>query len=520
MTTELVSTPMAPRLILAGIGLADRETLADHLAFLESESILALVGDVVRNLTAQAGRALQVGNAEAYDRLAERLNARASAIAQDPQVSDDAMRLALWMHLREALGLAPDIAFSFRGASHATADLGIEVAAALAAMFPRNPSRQGAIGAFVDKAERALGRGESIDFATAVQRFALAQGSVWNQSADAVDESKRQAQVSAFFPALGGKAAVSLVALLINPILALPVAGAATWLAHDASHSALLRSYAAGAAAAFARIGRTDAPAGIAAMLRVFVRLPVLSEQHVSAATRLDDARSRYRALFDTRRAAVPAPVMDDEAVIDDRWGHGALDDEGLSPPHDDHVRGEFAGAATYRKLAGTLNHLADPATSRALDAAARRVLRRCVVVLTERIDGLRQDAQGLAKAADAACERARVRDELIFHRERVAETEALLRTDGELGDRFPVALRRTTVAASTLEAELAEYRTLRTALDTAAVDRTKEGLRQVADAVQAGAARTAAAVAENAPKVAEAIRATVDAGLSAVRRR
>jgi hypothetical protein len=115
------------KLILSGLGLADRRMLADLLAFLRDESAWKQILDLFSGWMDKAAETITREEKEAVDRLQERLSETAKEIATS-DVSDDALRLLVWMLLRDTFELPAEVTFCDRGASKISLDLGARMA--------------------------------------------------------------------------------------------------------------------------------------------------------------------------------------------------------------------------------------------------------------------------------------------------------------------------------------------------------------------------------------------------------
>ncbi|MCB1599308.1 MAG: hypothetical protein R3F18_18400 [Lysobacterales bacterium] len=345
------------RLILSGLGLADRRTLADLLAFIRDETAWRLVSDLFARWKDKA--AAKIGHEELTetDRLRERLEHTASEIMASA-ASDDSLRLMLWMLLRDAYELDPELTFSNRGAEKITEDLG----ARMTETYFRNQSADWSSG-LPDWARRSIGKDlKAGNFSEMVESYVLAQiSSLLEQSAVRTDEERAHlfeeiwqalansdgaiaagasadagkealikalstsgsiaslaiaveaagfsayilaAQASAVIPLVGGKTLVSLLAVMVNPLVVLPAMYFGMDWANKSSNLNLRKSFGSVAGATLAIIGLRAPEEGARVMFGAFAG----ASETLSAEPTKDD-RVRQVLLAYRTRAGELAPA-------------------------------------------------------------------------------------------------------------------------------------------------------------------------------------------------------------------
>lgn len=316
---------LAPRDLVAGIGVAPRELLATGLALFDDSSLQQRLTQRVDRLKRQwTDRHL----AESLDEAAFGALQRSIQTWSSRRMSDDKLRLLLWMRLRDAFGL-PAVTFgSLRSAQTAADDL---VAAALAFMRPgvldkakdwlNLGTRRACPASLTELATQTLDElianamGGSDPATAEARQYLVTRMKHQVQQLDADtrknlletigatelnDQAIRTmlvtsggmaafgsavsmagfsayilaAQASAFIPLVSGPALVSLVAVISNPItIALATVGGGLWLVKSTNqrvHAAI----ALRLLSLLALLGSSGGGSGTRRMARLFEYLP------------------------------------------------------------------------------------------------------------------------------------------------------------------------------------------------------------------------------------------------------
>lgn len=352
------------KLMLSGLGLADRRTLADLLAFIRDETAWRLVTDLVVGWTNKAVAVISREEMEATDRLRVRLDHTASEIVAS-QASDNALRLQLWMLLRDAFELDPELTFSNRGAEKITQDLG----ARMTEVYFRNQSADWS-SALPDRVRRAMGKDlKSGNFSDMVESYVLAQvSSLLEQSAVRSDEERARlfeeiwqavahtdgaiaaganadagkealikalstsgsiatlaiavetagfsayilaAQASAIIPFVGGKTLVSLLAVVVNPLVVLPAMAFGAHWANQSSNTSLRTAFGSVAGATLAIIGLRAPENGARVMLGAFAS----TKEAIAAEPPTDDRIKQILKAYGTRADEL-APAVSSRVTV------------------------------------------------------------------------------------------------------------------------------------------------------------------------------------------------------------
>ena len=106
---------ISPSSIVAGLTTLDRSTLATFLAVFEDSRAVSLLSDKIGAFKDDAAGKYAAWKdrttAETRERFSVRVQETATRI-ESSDVSDDALRICLWAHIRESFGLLPRIAVS------------------------------------------------------------------------------------------------------------------------------------------------------------------------------------------------------------------------------------------------------------------------------------------------------------------------------------------------------------------------------------------------------------------------
>lgn len=360
------SSTLETKLILSGLGLADRRMLADLLAFLRDESAWKQILDLFSCWMDKAAETISREEREAVDKLNERLSDTAEEIVAS-EISDDAMRLLLWIFLRDTYELPAEFTFCHRGASKISVDLG----ARMAETYFRNidadwrsglpgwirstlgkPIEQGTFTQMVedyvlaqlrslleesavrsDKEREVLfdeiwealssspegaieaGRGSQADKQALMK--ALATSGTVGGLALAVETAGFSAyilaaQASAVIPLVGGKTLVSLLAVITNPWVVIPVVVYGINWAKKSSDKSLMTAFGSIAGATLAMNGMKNSANGIDAMLRVFTNAgPLLDElNEIEDQDRICEIVKQYESRLNELKRSVPVQVI------------------------------------------------------------------------------------------------------------------------------------------------------------------------------------------------------------------
>ena len=126
---------LSPASIITGLLTLDRQTLSTFLAVFEDGKAVSLIVDQIGNFgdeTVAKFTARKEGFAlNTEERFSARIEQTVKEIASS-DVGDDALRLALWAHLRDSLNLDPRIAIAPRDLKHAANDIGAQIGLAVA----------------------------------------------------------------------------------------------------------------------------------------------------------------------------------------------------------------------------------------------------------------------------------------------------------------------------------------------------------------------------------------------------
>ena len=124
---------LTPELVATGVAYAERNVVASLLALFTDSDLPTLlraqITDLSRRFNSEQG-----DTAAAQGAFAERL-ADASIATRDSSSSDEQLRVQLWMHLRDAMGLKPALTFSQDGIKDLTDDIGQRVPEIFAAQL-------------------------------------------------------------------------------------------------------------------------------------------------------------------------------------------------------------------------------------------------------------------------------------------------------------------------------------------------------------------------------------------------
>ncbi len=334
MSETSSNSSVHPWHMLAGLGSIDRSELCSFLANFRDASLLKLAVDRFQDLTPFTSQQTDTAKS-AYQR---RLEATATALDASG-IGTAALRLMLWAELCKGLGCSPPVPLSFRSASVGTAELAAAVADRLAGTVEREiaPAQdwRDQVRQASDVAQRAFGLGDRPQFSAVVAAQAgrliaqaLQKGELDEEqralvtkqfkarvselSPEVRTEAESQAvkqgdaaiisllagsgalagigvavelagfgayilaaQASAFLPLIGGKAAVSALFVLANPLFAVPAILGGGWFAKRKLEQGVRGRLAAGLAVMLALRGLSGDREALGAVMSDFRSLDV-----------------------------------------------------------------------------------------------------------------------------------------------------------------------------------------------------------------------------------------------------
>lgn len=351
------STTISPAAISAGLGLADRSEICGLLALLEVTSVVSLAKGAFDTVQSKLGRDLPD--------MATRLKARAAALGNGVAPTE-ALRHKLWFELTTALGIGPVLPLSSRKMRETAAAIGVKSAELLSpAVHTRQAAERAAangeswgerlcnnlaetvnnpkslftsatVFSFPDivgsealamlEGLKAQGISDQLD--PEIQRaieagqgkagLAAAAGGGWLIFAGVVQAAGfapyiLAAQISAFIPFIGGPAAVSLLAVLVNPVTLFAGLAALGYVGVMGKANQVRRLAAARVAVILALRGMLQEGEGVASLVTDFRRLTGLGPEALAHLTKEERASIRRRiARMEKRllRALPPAVAV------------------------------------------------------------------------------------------------------------------------------------------------------------------------------------------------------------------
>lgn len=357
--------PVPPRLVLAGLATLQRQELCDSLAILEQLSSVRLATDSIGNVLGKLSR--QSPHPEpAFKRRVQ----QAAEAHRRSECPDAHLRLLLWVALLDAIGLPRLVPLSTATADRRSAEVASRTAQELSQrvrneLEPSNLARwrkaaakvrsifsddQDADFGDVVRFEVARAIGEQADalqpavreqivdtLRSSIARLpdelrdegleqavrtgdlrtvtAIATGTAWGGLAVGVALADFSAyilaaQASAFIPLLGGKTAVSALAVVANPLLLVPALVGGAWWANQRMNRNLRRGQASRLSCFLAMRGISceSADAELKRCLDDFKRIG--SDGYAPAAaevadSRVADAKNRQRSVRDHLRKSL-----------------------------------------------------------------------------------------------------------------------------------------------------------------------------------------------------------------------
>lgn len=360
-----VNQGVQPIDIIAGLGAADRKLLAVSLALFDDSTLSRRV----KELADQAGNwvSRKFGGAE-LEQAVLSVETR-MAFWRDSTLSDDDLRLTLWIYLREAFGLAPRLTLSTRGAEA----LAVELAAAaihvadppdagcaikdqlaqwgwhegdrrytsladvvqpvlrelMSAAFADGASRmdcaaqdkliaetrarlQGLSEADQQRLLEMVGAQELND--AAVRQILLTGGGLTAFSAGVgmagFSAYILAAQASAFIPLVSGPALVSTVAVLSNPVTVVAATAAALWWFSTSTNDKVRTSVALRVVSLLALQGLSAGRCGVDRVLASFKGMQKLRNIGDIDGSICEGYRRDWRSLIDGRRDKPTGPTV------------------------------------------------------------------------------------------------------------------------------------------------------------------------------------------------------------------
>ena len=308
--------PVPPRLVLAGLATLQRQELCDSLAILEQLSSMRLATDSILNVRDKLSR-----NSPPSEPAFKRRVQQAAEAHCRSECPDAHLRLLLWVALRDALGLPRLVPLATATADRRSAEVASRTAQELSQpirneLEPSNLARwrkaaakvrsifsddQDADFGDVVRFEVARAIGEQADalqpavreqivdtLRSSIARLpdelrdegleqavrtgdlrtvtAIATGTAWGSLAVGVALADFSAyilaaQASAFIPLLGGKTAVSALAVVANPLLLVPALVGGAWWANQRMNKKLQREQASRLSCLLAMRGLSCGPA-------------------------------------------------------------------------------------------------------------------------------------------------------------------------------------------------------------------------------------------------------------------
>ena len=131
---------ITPDLVAVGIANADRSTLASLLVLFTDADLPALMSSQIKDLIKKFERNSEQARTN-QSAFAEHI-AVASKKLDESEATDERLRLQLWMHLRNALDLVPEITFSHIGVQHITRGFGTRVPEVFASQLDEETVRK------------------------------------------------------------------------------------------------------------------------------------------------------------------------------------------------------------------------------------------------------------------------------------------------------------------------------------------------------------------------------------------
>lgn len=404
--TNLVAAPRSvqPADVLTGLGSADRHLLAACLALFEDSTLFRRLEQIYRQVGNEVRRRLgkedvQESTASVQTRMAFWLVSK---------LSDNDLRLILWIYLRDAFGLPARLSVSMRGAERLADDL---AAAAIHAVDPPGIIRAGKdlmqrwgwmdgkkhsvtlsdvvlavleellSAALKDGAGQMNGdaqeklfaevrtRLEQMDEAgqrellnavgakelndAAIRKILLTGGGLTAFSAGVgmagFSAYILAAQASVFIPLISGPALVSVVAVISNPITVVAATGAALWWITSSANKEVRAAVGVRVLALLALQGLNAKRSAVAAMLTCFPKAESLKPEGDLEQDALARYQEEWKIMASAVGKTVPSPdphVMDllDSPAIKSTSSPSGL--ERLLFPGDGEVRTTAAVAA------------------------------------------------------------------------------------------------------------------------------------------------------------------------------
>lgn len=344
---------LASRDIVAGLGAAPRDLLAACLALFDDSTLQRRIGTLIDRWTSKKDENAGPTDAEAAAAVQDSLHAW-----KDSPLSDDALRVLLWMYLREAFAL-PSLTFaSLRSAGTAADDM---VARALHSLQPgavnklveqwglkeakelpttldalARQTMEELMASFLNAEDAQSKRAREALLAETRERVSkLPPGDrarlMQAVGADDINDAALRnilltggglgafgasvslagfsayilaAQASAFIPLVSGPALVSFVAVLSNPITIIAATAGMGWWATRSANQKIRGAVGVRVLSLLALNGLEAGAAGARAMIDAFRKLPNLRQSGELPAAVLEGYQADWRRIASVRRKA------------------------------------------------------------------------------------------------------------------------------------------------------------------------------------------------------------------------
>lgn len=350
----VIKHAVRPVHIAAGIGNADRALLATCLAFYDESSISAYIGRLVKDTSRKVASSLTKAELKEATDAVEKARLR----WVKSSLTDQELRLILWVQIRAAVKLPPRLSLSYCGAEILADDLSatiVKISSPPPSVFKKSrkwlqkqglwrqteghdedaaslhdvveavlnglssevQSRNGDdefLAEAVDKAVDAMSQLSSDDQARirqelgvedinadAVRKMLITGGSLTAFSGGVgmagFSAYILAAKASAFIPFVSGPGLVSMVAVVSNPVTAIAgTAGAVWWLGSSAGQK-IRELISVQIVAMLAIQGLMHSRAGLTELLASFYKAPTLNENSRLSAKLISEVKNEWRSI-------------------------------------------------------------------------------------------------------------------------------------------------------------------------------------------------------------------------------